>query len=87
MLKAGAIDRLVVATNFFQEELKARIYTKVSRGRCAGRCAKHATKQTRRHVWKRSASVAGWPLLPALCCVEASALHQRPARVAVLDAI
>lgn len=30
MLKASAVDRLVVATNFFQEELKARTYTKVS---------------------------------------------------------
>lgn len=28
-LKAGGVDRLTVATNFFMDELKARTYTKV----------------------------------------------------------
>lgn len=32
-LKAGGVQRLTVATNFFMDELKARIYTKVSQGK------------------------------------------------------
>jgi hypothetical protein len=37
MLKEGAVERLTVSTNFFMDELKARIYTKVSsRQQCKG---------------------------------------------------
>lgn len=32
-LKAGGVQRLTVATNFFMDELKARIYTKVKLSR------------------------------------------------------